>query len=109
VVGRQELVASIQSQRTQDGVRACGRIGYECEVVRIGANERPKDGARPIQGRFQLAGEETDGLRLHPFAPCLLRGQHGSWSGPERAVIEERDGRIQGPVLGELGRHRGLS
>jgi hypothetical protein len=54
----------------------------------------------------KITGEELHGLRLHPVAPAPLRIEHLARACPERAVVQEGDRLIEGPLGGELGRHR---
>ncbi len=109
MIGGEQLVAALEVERAQHGIEAGGGIRHEGQVVRIGAHERSKLASRRVQGRLEVMGEEEDRLGLHPFAPRLLGGEHRARSGTVRAVVEEGDGRVQGPVPCELGGHRGLS
>ena len=108
VVGGQQLGAGREAERTEDGVHAGRRVRDEDQVVRVGTDERRQRRARLVEQPLELAGQEADRLRLQPVAPALLRLEDGPRAGSERAVVEERDRRVEQPVARDPptgGRH----
>ena len=106
VVVGQQLVAGLEAERAEDRVDGAGRIRDEREVVRVGPDEGPEVAPSRGQQAGQVAGEELDGLRLHPVATPALGLEDGPRARPERAVVQERDRGVEGPRGGVLGRHR---
>ena len=106
VIGGEDLVPGLELERSRNRVDAGGGVRDEDEVLCVRPDECGERSARLIQGRFQVADEEGDRLALHPLAPGVLGRQHRSRRRAERAVVQERDARVERPVAGELGRHR---
>jgi hypothetical protein len=106
VVVRQELVAGREAQGSDDRVDRPGRVRDEGQIVRIGADERAELRSRPGQEDRQVAGEELDGLGLHPVTPAVLGLEHRPRGRAERAVVQEGDRGIERPVAGQVRRHR---
>ncbi len=52
----------------------------------------------------RFASQEVDGFGLETVLPLSLGGEDRSWARPERAVVEEGDGGIEGP--GRSGAHQ---
>ena len=93
-------------ERTDHGIDRAGRVGNEGEIVRIGPDERTQLAPRLGEEAIQVPGQELDRLPFHPVAVFPLRLEDRPRTGPERAVIQERDRGVEGPQAGELGRHR---
>ncbi len=109
VVGHEQLVARREGQTPQHRIDRRGGIRHECEVLGIGSQEGRQRGTGSIQVSLELLREESDRVRLHARAPAALCLEHGARRGSERAVVQEDDGRVEGPGRGELGRHQALS
>lgn len=103
VVGSQQLVAGLEVERTQDGIDPGRGVGNEGEPVGIGAEERRHPFPCGIEQPRELPRQEADWLRLHPVSQDTLEFQHLHRAGAVRAVVQERDGRIQAPA--EVGLH----
>jgi hypothetical protein len=106
VVGREDLVAGVETERADDRVDGAGGIRHEGEVVGIGADECAEGLAGRHQRVVELTREESDGLRLHPRPQLRLDIEDVSRARSERPVVEERHPRIQLPVTREGRRHR---
>ena len=106
VVVGQQLVARREAERAHDRIDGARRVRHEGEVVGIGADERGEGDPRAGEKGRQVAGEELDGLRLHPVLPCSLGLEDGPRTGSERPVVEEGDRGIERPMPGQLRRHR---
>ena len=104
VVGRQEFIARLEPQGPQHGVHATGRVRHEREADWIRAEERGDPIPRIGQRIRQDPLHEPDRLRLEAIPPRALGREDGLRARAVRAVVQERDGRIESPA--EVGAHR---
>src|SRR5581483_7190098 len=105
VARHEQLVPGGEAERADDRVHPGRRVRDEREVVGGRAEERRERRARRGEEPFQIAHEEVDRLALHARPPALLRLEHGGRTRAERPVVQERDGRIEGPPIPERRRH----
>ena len=99
VVRRQELVARGEPQRTHHGIDAAGRVRHERDVLRVRADEVRQLLPCRIESLLELAGEESDPLRLHLGPKPRLLGEHLGRTGAELAVVQEGDIGIEPPQV----------
>ena len=99
VRGDEELVVLVEVERAEDGVDAGGGVGDEGEVVGRSAEEVGQHGAGGVEARLDLVREKTHRLALHLLAQRGLHRQDRARRRAEGTVIEERDGRVEEPVL----------
>ena len=105
VVGRQQLVSGSEGEPADDGVHAGRGVVHERQVVRVGADERAERDPGRVEEPFEVLGEERHRFRLHPLPDGALRLEDGGRCRPERAVVQELDGRVERPEGAELRRH----
>ena len=102
VVGREDLVARLRTASERStAFDAAGRVRDQGEVVRVCADERPERPANLLEAAVEVSGEELDRLRLEPVAPLALDLEDLDGARAVRAVVEERDLRIESPVGGQ--------
>ncbi len=103
VIVGQELVARLEAERLEDGVVAGRGIGHEGEALGIRAEEPADRRPRVVEQPGQVARQEPDRFRFEPLAERRLEREDRFRAGPERAVVEERDARVESPA--EVGPH----
>jgi hypothetical protein len=82
VVGRQNLVASIELDRAQDGIDRGRRVGDQREVVGVRSDLGRKLGSRPVQEILQVASQEGHRIRRELASPALLHVEDAAETGP---------------------------
>ena len=102
----EDLVTWLEVQRPQDGARRNSGVRHERQVVWIGADERSDHRPRLADLSLELASEEVDRVGFEAILPLSLGRQDRRRTGTERAVIEERHRRIEGPGGGAAGSAR---
>jgi hypothetical protein len=101
VVGDEELVARLESERAQHGVHAGGGVRHEREAGGVGPEALGKRAARFVQGAFELA-EEAHRIRFHAAAPARLRREHLARAGAVGTVVEVDDVGVEDPGTGSV-------
>ena len=94
-VGEHELVALPPVERVQHRGDARGGVRHEHEVLALRAQGRAERAPRMAEQLRRAAAEEFHRVALHLQLPMLLRLEHLARTGAERAVVEEREGRVQ--------------
>ncbi len=100
VVGRDDPIASLPGHRAKRRIDRLGRIGDEAEALRIGTD---KGRHRFLGGGEQFphpTTEHLDRAGLDAITPHALPLEHGSGAGPEAAVVQKDDARVEQPSGG---------
>ena len=101
VVGRQQLVAGLEARAScSTALTPVVAFGTKARPSGIGAEERPDRLAGRVEQPRQLAVEERDGLRSSRSRSSRWTARTGCRAGAERAVVEERDGRVEASSRG---------
>ena len=108
VVGDEDLVARAQFERLQYGIHACGCVVDGDEIIRVASDEishlcRGKPQQRGCRAwrtdeSGALAQQEARGLPFHLVADGLLSRQDTARRGPDGAVVEVDNSRVQRPL-----------
>ena len=77
-------------------------FGTKARPSGIRAQEAPDRGPRRVEQAGQVMAQEPDRLGLEPVAQLALDGQDRLGAGAVRAVVEERDGRVEPPARSVL-------
>ena len=89
VIGREQLVAGREVERSHDRVHAGRRVGNEREPLRIRAQELRDVAPRLVEQALELGQHEAHGLALDALSNPLRGLEHGNGAGTERPVVQE--------------------
>src|SRR6185503_9112222 len=99
--------AGLEAKGLNDGVDPGGRVRDERQALGVCAEDPGHGRARAVEQARQVAAQEPYRLVLETVAQRPLDGQDRLRARPVRAVVEERDGRIEPPA--EAGPHNGMT
>ncbi len=98
VVGDEKLISNVEPERAEHCVDGGGCVGYERQIVRVGAGE----GGEILPGGFaearEFVDEEADWLAFHSASKRHLVVEDRDGGGAERAVVQEGDRFVEEPV-----------
>jgi len=100
-VGRQDLVARLQTDGARRDVHAGAGVRHEGEVVGRGSDVCPERRPRLREQVGETPHDELDRLAFQLELPAPIRLEHGSRARAERAVVQVRDRRVQEKQLAQ--------
>ena len=108
MVGDEDLVARAQFERLQYGIHACGCVVDEDEIIPVASDEishlcRGKPHQRGRRSRHTdepgaIAQQEARRLLFHLIADRLLSRKNTTRRGPDGAVVEVENFRVECPL-----------
>ena len=105
VIGHEQLVGAGEHEGAEHGVDPARGVDDEREILGVGSDEGGEGCAGDVEAIVELAREKAHRLGLHFRAQPGLVVEHFARAGPEEAVIEEDDARVERPAAGEVRAH----
>ena len=99
MTGHQDFIAFTERNGVQDGVAAGGRIFGEHVIAAVAAEKTCQPICARAQGVRQVVGQELRRILLHPLLEPPLFSKHRARHRAKRSVVQERDIRIQQPLV----------